>query len=56
VPKPSPKVPNIELAADAWERFERLVKAGAKLGHMPHDATQPKPKKAIKKRAAAKKK
>jgi len=23
----------------AGERFERLVKARAKLGHMPHDAT-----------------
>lgn len=51
MPKPSPKKPHIEFAPDAWERFERLVKAGAKLGHMPHNVTQSKPKKAVKKKA-----
>jgi hypothetical protein len=55
MPKPSPKKPDdIEFAPDAWERFERLVKAGAKIGHMPHDGSPPHPKKAVKKKAAKK--
>lgn len=51
MPKPSPKKPDpdTEFAPDAWERFERLVKSAAKIGHMPH-ATPPQPKKAVKTR------
>jgi hypothetical protein len=56
MPKPSPKKPDSEFAPDAWERFERLVKSAAEIGHMPHDATPPQPKKAVKKKAATKKK
>jgi hypothetical protein len=37
MPKPSPKKPDIEFAPDAWERFERLVKSAAEIGHKPHD-------------------
>lgn len=42
MPKPSPKKPEIEFAPDAWERFERLVKSAAKIGHMPHATPAPK--------------
>lgn len=54
MPKPSPKKPEIEFAPDAWERFERLVKSAAKVGHMPHDGSPPQPKKLVKKRSPKK--
>jgi hypothetical protein len=54
MPKPSSKKPEIEFAPDAWERFERLVKAGAKMGPRPHDGTRPKAKATVKKKARAK--
>lgn len=38
-----PKV--LELAPDAWPRFEALVKSAAKMGHKPHHKIVP-PKKA----------
>jgi len=53
MPKPSPKKPDLEFAPDAWERFGRLVKSAAKIGHLPHD----KPirhKKAVKRTAKKK--
>jgi hypothetical protein len=53
MPKPSPKKPDIEFAADAWERFERLVKSAAKVGHMPHDGSPPQRKRAVKKKAVS---
>jgi hypothetical protein len=54
MPKPSPQKPDVEFAPDAWERFERLVKSAAKIGHMPHDTTPPQPKRAVKKKARKK--
>jgi hypothetical protein len=56
MPKPSPKKPKLEFAPDAWERFESLVKSAAKMGHQPHKASSPQPKRAVKKRAAKKRK
>jgi hypothetical protein len=55
MPKTSPKKPEkLEFAPDAWERFESLVKAGAKMGHQPHKPSPPQRKKAVKKRTAKK--
>ena len=54
MPKPSLQKPDIEFAPDAWERFESLVKSAAKLGPMPHKATPPQPKPAVKKKARKK--
>jgi hypothetical protein len=51
MPKSSPKKPALlqdEFAPDAWERFERLVKSAAKVGHMPHG--KPPKKKTVKTR------
>ena len=28
----------VELAPDAWPKFEALMKSAAKMGHKPHDA------------------
>jgi hypothetical protein len=36
------KPQDIELVDDAWPRFERLVKAAAKIGHKPHVPTKKK--------------
>lgn len=55
MPKPSPKKPTVaslqdEFEPDAWERFESLVKAAAKMGPRPHDGSRPKPKVVAKKK------
>ncbi|GEP57334.1 hypothetical protein [Reyranella soli] len=49
----SPQKLENEYAPDAWERFERLVKPAAKIGHMPH-ATPPQLKRAVKKSTSKK--
>jgi hypothetical protein len=40
------KVEDVELIPDAWPRFERLVKAAAKMGHRPHAEKEREPAKA----------
>ena len=47
MPKRTPKdeTPDLELDPDAWPRFEKLVKAAAKLGPQPR-AKQKKPESA----------
>jgi hypothetical protein len=37
---------NLDLAADAWPRFEALIKSAAKMGHKPHVKPKPKRRKA----------
>jgi hypothetical protein len=44
--KPDPSIDEIELHPDAWERFERAVKAGAR--HVPIHQEKPKKPKATK--------
>jgi hypothetical protein len=38
------KTANLDLDADAWPKFEALVKSAAKMGHKPH-AKSAKPRK-----------
>jgi hypothetical protein len=45
-----------EFAPDAWERFESLIRSAAKMGPRPHDGSQPKAKRAVKKVAKTTKK
>ena len=32
---------NLDLAPDAWPKFEALVKSAAKMGHKPHERNAP---------------
>jgi hypothetical protein len=41
-PRASEKKPEIELAPDAWPRFERLIKDAAKAGPQHREAAKPK--------------
>ena len=34
-------IPEIELEPGAWERFEKLVKSAAKMGHKGHAPEKP---------------
>lgn len=53
--KPASKKPDmIELAPDAWARFERLTKSAAKVGYMPHDSKTPVVRRASNKKARKK--
>lgn len=45
-PTKGAKAADIEIEPGAWERFEKLVKSAAKMGHQTHAPTKPdaKPK------------
>jgi hypothetical protein len=36
------KAPDIEIEPGAWERFEKLVKSAAKMGHQAHARSKPR--------------